>query len=433
MIFGLLSALLGTAGAHAQMIRVRGRVTDSNGEPLAFVSVVFPGTTVGITTDEQGFYSLETRDPVIRNRARNDPDRHDTYHCRTYTKMELDLTNIRPGFRNRRMQRNFGFIFNYMDTSALTGQAYLPAMISESTADLYRSRSPEVQTQGDPRQPRLGRRQLHRALQRPLRQPAFGQRPQHRIRDRRAPHGDKKFPVGVFSRPSFRIFALRKRTAIMKKAALFDMDGTLVDNTLAHVRAFEVFCARYGVEGWQQRLSQAYGMGNDDIMRLILPEELIRQKGVKALGDEKEAIYREIYAPEIHPVEGLRQLLERLNGAGIRCAVGSSGCRANVDFVLEKCRIGQWFEARISGDAVTHCKPDPEIYLKAAAAVGCDPADCVVFEDAKAGIESARRAGAGRIVALATTLPREVLERETSADLVIDTFADLTDLDALLA
>ena len=75
--------------------------------------------------------------------ARNDPDRHDTYHCRTYTKMELDLTNIRPGFRNRRMQRNFGFIFNYMDISALTGQAYLPAMISESTADLYLSRSPE--------------------------------------------------------------------------------------------------------------------------------------------------------------------------------------------------------------------------------------------------------------------------------------------------
>ena len=198
MIFGLLFVLLGIAGAHAQMTRVRGQVTDTNGEPLAFVSVVFPGTTVGITTDEQGIYSLETRDTVscvqasmigyatrtlpvecgsfnrvdfrleavefgigdvvitpgenpafpildgvIRNRARNDPDRHDTYHCRTYTKMELDLTNIRPGFRNRRMQRNFGFIFNYMDTSALTGQAYLPAMISESTADLYRSRSPE--------------------------------------------------------------------------------------------------------------------------------------------------------------------------------------------------------------------------------------------------------------------------------------------------
>lgn len=219
----------------------------------------------------------------------------------------------------------------------------------------------------------------------------------------------------------------------MKKAALFDMDGTLVDNTAAHIRAFEIFCAHYGVTDWKQRLSQAYGMGNDDIMRLIMPEEVIRTKGLAALADEKEAIYREIYAPEIHPVAGLRELLERLHEAGIRCAVGSSGCRANVDFVLEKCAIGKWFEARISGDRVTRCKPDPEIYLTAAAALGVDPADCVVFEDAKAGIESARRAGAGRIVALVTTLPREVLEHETQADLVIDNFAQLKDLDALLA
>ena len=220
----------------------------------------------------------------------------------------------------------------------------------------------------------------------------------------------------------------------MKKAALFDMDGTLVDNTLAHMRAFEIFCARYGVTGWKEKLSQAFGMGNDDIMRLIMPAELIRERGLASLAEEKEAIYREIYAPEIRPVEGLVPLLESLRAAGVRCAVGSSGCRANVDFVLEKCRIGEFFDARISGDRVTRCKPDPEIYLTAAAALGMAPAECVVFEDAKAGIESARRAGVGRIVALATTLPREVLERETDADRVIDTFADLlTDLDALLA
>ena len=219
----------------------------------------------------------------------------------------------------------------------------------------------------------------------------------------------------------------------MKKAALFDMDGTLVDNTLAHMRAFEIFCARYGVTGWQEKLSQAFGMGNDDIMRLIMPAELIRERGLASLAEEKEAIYREIYAPEIRPVEGLVPLLESLRAAGVRCAVGSSGCRANVDFVLEKCRIGEFFDARISGDRVTRCKPDPEIYLTAAAALGMAPADCVVFEDAKAGIESARRAGVGRVVALATTLPREVLERETDADVIGTTFADLPGLDRLLA
>lgn len=219
----------------------------------------------------------------------------------------------------------------------------------------------------------------------------------------------------------------------MKKAALFDMDGTLVDNTLAHMRAFEIFCARYGVTGWKEKLSQAFGMGNDDIMHLIMPAELIRERGLASLAEEKEAIYREIYAPEIRPVKGLVPLLESLRAAGVRCAVGSSGCRANVDFVLEKCRIGEFFDARISGDRVTRCKPDPEIYLTAAAALGMAPADCVVFEDAKAGIESARRAGVGRVVALATTLPREVLERETDADVIGETFADLPGLDRLLA
>ena len=171
------------------------------------------------------------------------------------------------------------------------------------------------------------------------------------------------------------------------------MDGTLVDNTPAHIRAFEIFCDRYGVRNWKERLSQGFGMGNDDIMRLILPEEVIASRGLQALADEKEAIYREIYAPEIRPVAGLRDLLLRLRALGIRCAVGSSGCRANVDFVLERCGIAGFFDARISGDAVTRCKPDPEIYLKAAEALDVTPGECIVFEDAKAGIEAARRAG----------------------------------------
>ena len=192
----------------------------------------------------------------------------------------------------------------------------------------------------------------------------------------------------------------------MIKGAIFDMDGTLVANSPVHIRAFEIFCDRYGVRGWKEKLGGAFGRGNDDIMRLIMPEEVIREKGTAALGDEKEAIYREIYAPEIEPMPGLVALLDKLRDAGIRCAVGSSGCRANVDFVLEKCDIESFFDAKINGDMVTRCKPDPEIYLTAAAALGLAPAECVVFEDAKAGIESARRAGAGRIVALASTRNR---------------------------
>ena len=80
---------------------------------------------------------------------------------------------------------------------------------------------------------------------------------------------------------------------------------------------------------------------------------------------------------------------------------------------------------------VSRCKPDPEIYLTAAAALGLTAAECVVFEDAPAGIEAARRAGAGHSAALATTLDRAALA-QTDADRVIDDFRDITDLDALL-
>ncbi|MBQ1940258.1 MAG: HAD family phosphatase [Alistipes sp.] len=216
-----------------------------------------------------------------------------------------------------------------------------------------------------------------------------------------------------------------------KKAAIFDMDGTLVDNSAVHVRAFELFCNRYGVNDWRTKLEKAFGMGSDDIMRMLLPKEVIRERDLQALGDEKEEIYRTIYAPEIAPVKGLKELLELLRGAGIRCAVGSSGCRQNVEFVLSSCKIEEYFEVKISGDMVSHCKPEPEIYLTAAKSLGVKPEECIIFEDARAGFEAARRAGAGSIVAIATTLPSEVIRAEKLADVVVEDFSEITTIEQL--
>ena len=173
-------------------------------------------------------------------------------------------------------------------------------------------------------------------------------------------------------------------------------------------------------------------MGNDDIMRLILPEEIIREKGMKALGEEKKPSTAKSMLRKSAPYGGLVELLEELRRRGIRCAVGSSGCRENVDFVLSNCGITDYFSCIVSGDRVTRCKPDPEIYLLAAEGLHLPSAECLVFEDARVGITAARRAGAGRIVALATTLPRHTLATQTEADVVIDDFASITDLNTLL-
>lgn len=202
------------------------------------------------------------------------------------------------------------------------------------------------------------------------------------------------------------------------------MDGVLVNNLEVHRAAFAEFFRRYGVERSFEELSRVFGKGNDDIMGELMPRDVVERVGIRELGHEKEAIYREIYAPTITPQPGLLTFLDECEAEGLKCAVGSSGYRANVDFVLDKCNIERYFDYAVAGDEVTRCKPDPEIYLTAAAKLGLRADECVVFEDAEAGIEAAKRAGM-RVVALATTFNRDFLET-TDADYIIDDFRDIT-------
>lgn len=211
----------------------------------------------------------------------------------------------------------------------------------------------------------------------------------------------------------------------MIKGILFDMDGVLVDNLDVHLEAFQIFSDRYGVTDWQSKIHAFFGLGNNEIMDRMFPAEIIKRVGYQALSDEKEAIYREIYAGKVESTPGLVDFLEEMRRKGIKCAVGSSGCKLNVDFILDTCGIRKYFDATVYSDMVTRCKPDPEIYMTAAKMLGLDTKDCVVFEDAKAGIIAARRAGVGKVVALATTLSREELQRDSDADLIIDDFRDI--------
>ena len=198
----------------------------------------------------------------------------------------------------------------------------------------------------------------------------------------------------------------------------------MVNNLEVHREAFAEFFRRYGVERSFDELSRVFGMGNDDIMGELMPRDVVERVGIRELGNEKEAIYREIYAPTIVPQPGLLDFLAESEREGLRAAVGSSGYRANVDFVLDKCDIRRYFMAAVAGDEVTRCKPDPEIYLTAAAKLGLEPSECIVFEDAEAGIEAGKRAGMV-VVALATTFTREFLAT-TEADLIVDDFRDIT-------
>ncbi len=205
----------------------------------------------------------------------------------------------------------------------------------------------------------------------------------------------------------------------MKYAFIFDMDGVLVDSNPTHKIALKQFCRAHGYELSEQQLREKiYGRTNRDwLLNLFgdLSEEKIRQ-----YADEKEALFRQLYH-DIEPVAGLITFLKKLDKGGIPRAIATSAPRANVDFTLERTHMESFFSTILDDSFVTKGKPDPEIYLKTAAALGFSPSNSIVFEDSLSGVKAGKAAGC-KVVGITTTHTREEL---SETDLIIDDFADL--------
>ena len=210
------------------------------------------------------------------------------------------------------------------------------------------------------------------------------------------------------------------------------MDGVLVDNMMIHMEAFAAIARRYGAPVDIYTVLGMAGKGNDQIFREIFPADIVERVGTDALGAEKEAIYRDLYAPRLAPTPGLIALLDSLRARGVKLAVGSSAPIANVDFVFDGLGIRHYFDAVVNVDMVTRAKPDPEIYLLALSRLGLAASDCLVFEDAVAGIQAAQAAGI-KTVALSTTIDGSILRSTPGVVLTIPDFTrlDLATLDRL--
>ncbi len=218
----------------------------------------------------------------------------------------------------------------------------------------------------------------------------------------------------------------------MLKGAIFDMDGVLVDNMKIHMEAFAAIARRYGAPVDIYTVLGMAGKGNDQIFREIFPADVVQRVGTDVLGAEKEAIYREMYAPMLAPARGLIAFLDALRARGVKMAVGSSAPIANVDFVFDGLGIRHYFDAVVNVDMVRRAKPDPEIYLLALSKLGLTAGECLVFEDAVAGIQAARAAGI-EVVVLSTTIDEAILSSTPGVVLTVADFAglDIAALDAL--
>ncbi len=206
------------------------------------------------------------------------------------------------------------------------------------------------------------------------------------------------------------------------KAVIFDMDGVLVDSLGAHFQAWKRFAEEMGVGLTEEEFADLFGRTNRDIFEARWPG-LVPPDEVDYWDRWKEERYREVLREHFPAMDGARELVRALAEAGFRLAIGSSGPPENVRVALEEFGAGT-FEASVSAADVTHGKPHPEVFLKAAESLGVAPAACAVIEDAPAGVEAAVRAGMTP-VALAGTADRATLAARGAA-CVVDTLRDLS-------
>ena len=176
------------------------------------------------------------------------------------------------------------------------------------------------------------------------------------------------------------------------RAALFDLDGTLIDSEIHTDAAIRVIAERHGVAGFALPHTETRGRTWAHIADVMRSEARI-DAARDALADELLAYWTDI-AVDVTPVPGAPEALREASQS-LRLAVVSSSPRTVIDSFLAKLGVADCIEhgARIGSDAVQRSKPDPEGYLLGARAVKLAPAECVVFEDSRAGLEAARNAG----------------------------------------
>jgi len=210
--------------------------------------------------------------------------------------------------------------------------------------------------------------------------------------------------------------------------AIFDWDGVIIDSSRHHEQSWERLAHEADKPLPEGHFKAGFGRKNEFIIPQLLgwTDDVAE---VRRLSLRKEALYREIVREQgLEPLPGVRTWLERLAAAGVPCVIGSSTHRQNIEVSWSVMGLSVFFSDLATAEDVSHGKPDPEIFLKAAEKIGMAPDRCVVFEDAHVGIEAAQRAGM-RVIAVASTNRIEDLHKADKAverldELVVEKIAE---------
>lgn len=210
-----------------------------------------------------------------------------------------------------------------------------------------------------------------------------------------------------------------------KRAFIFDMDGTIVDNMSFHTASWITFFQRRGKEiDADEFFRTTAGRQGGEIIRSHMGDHLLDDE-VLALNLEKESVYRELYEPHRKTVSGFDGLIAQAKLHQVALAVATAAPNANITFTLDGLDLRKHFDTVVGAADVARGKPHPDVFLLAAERCGVAPEHCIVFEDAPLGVEAARRAGMKAVV-LTTTLPAEAFAEFDNVIHIASDFSQLT-------
>jgi beta-phosphoglucomutase family hydrolase len=207
------------------------------------------------------------------------------------------------------------------------------------------------------------------------------------------------------------------------KGVLWDMDGVLVDTGDFHYQAWSNTLDPYKIPFSREQFNETFGMNNWSILVLLLGPQL-NQDTYTRISNQKEDSFRQVIRGNVQLLPGVMATLEYLRSRGIRQAIASSAPPENIAVLVDELHIRDRFEAVVSAYAMAG-KPAPDVFLAAARAIGTEPRDCLVIEDAVLGVKAAKAAGMA-CLAVTNTHPAENLRQ---ADRVVASLLDISDSD----
>ncbi len=196
-------------------------------------------------------------------------------------------------------------------------------------------------------------------------------------------------------------------TPLPFQGLLFDLDGTLVDNMMVHHRAWQRKLRELGLNYTLERVKADIHGVNTEILERLFGDRYTQAQRVQ-ISRQKEAAYREIFAPELvaNTVGGAPEFIRAAYALDVPMAVATAGPEENAFFVIDGLEIRSLLGHVVHAGMVSKGKPDPEVFRQAAAGIGVDLKDCLIFEDSVTGVKAANNAGCP-VVVLTTTHARE--------------------------